>query len=101
MNTANTAGAIAVDNLGNVYITDNVHYTGVGTGGARDDVIRKIDASTGIISKIAGDGFFTLSAVGGPATGATLGTIIDIQVDGTGNVYLLEQRMGLIWKLYR
>ena len=85
--------ALAVDGAGNLYVSDITKAEG-GMG-----VVRKIDASTGVITKIAGGGYFTRSAVGGPATGARLGVITDIQVDDAGNVYLLDTA-GLVWRMY-
>lgn len=87
--------AIAVDGAGNIYIADTPKPD------VAADVIRKVDAKTGIITKIAGGGYFTLSAVGGPATGAILGIIGDIAVDEAGNVFLLDDNLGMVWKLYR
>ena len=88
------ASAVAVDGAGNIYIADVTKPDG------GKCVVRKIDAKTGIISRIAGGGYFSISAVGGPATGARLGIMTDIQIDNAGNVYLLDMH-GMIWKLYQ
>ena len=57
----NTPAGVFVDAAGNVYITD-----------AGNNVIRKIDASSGIITTVAGNGTSSFSGDGGPATSAAL-----------------------------
>jgi hypothetical protein len=67
--------AIFVDGPGNVYFADQYNY-----------VIRKIDASTGIISTIIGGG--TSAADGIPATSVSLAVEpLSVWVDAYGNVY--------------
>jgi uncharacterized protein (TIGR03437 family) len=68
---------IAVDNAGNIYISD--------TGNSR---IRKVNAATGIITTIAGNSIRGYSGDGGPATSASLQFPHGIAVDGNGNVYI-------------
>ncbi len=70
--------AVAVDNAGNVYIAD---------GG--NNRIRKVSA-TGIISTIAGNDSSACSGDGGPATDAMLSDLRDVAVDGSGNVYIVD-----------
>jgi hypothetical protein len=50
----NYASAVAVDIAGNLYIADTLNYR-----------IRRVDASTGIISPVAGDGVSGFSGDGG------------------------------------
>lgn len=71
--------ALAVDTFGNVYVADN-----------QNNVIRKITASTGIITTFAGTGALGFSGDGGPATGATLEYSYAIATDAPGNVYLTD-----------
>src|SRR6185436_7133800 len=61
--------AVAVDPAGNVYIPDH-RYS-----------IRKVDAQTGIISTIAGDGTESFSGDGGPAINAKIGLPTHIAAD--------------------
>lgn len=68
---------VALDSAGNLYISDSEN--------AR---IRKVDASTGLISTIAGNGVFGGGGDGGPATSAEIYVTHGIAVDGAGNVYL-------------
>ncbi len=70
---------IAVDLDGNIYIVD--------TG---NNAVRRVDAVTGIITTLAGNGTSGYSGDGGPATAATLDTPFDVAVDKTGNVYIAD-----------
>ena len=69
---------VEVDAVGNVYIAD---------GNSR---IRKVAASTGTISTIAGTGERGYSGDGGPATEAQLGAPFSVAVDADGNAYISE-----------
>ena len=54
---------VAVDSAGNVYIADS-----------DNEVVRKVTASTQVITTIAGTGTYGYSGDNGPATSAELGT---------------------------
>lgn len=77
--------SVAVDAAGNLYVAD---------GG--DEYIRKVDASTGIITVVAGNGYTFNSVIGGfsgdngPATSARLNFPEAVAVDGTGNIYIAD-----------
>jgi uncharacterized protein (TIGR03437 family) len=70
--------AVAVDGFGNLYIADSNNYR-----------VRKVAASTGIITTVAGNGSAgNDSGDGGPATSATLSDPAGVAVDGSGNLYI-------------
>jgi sugar lactone lactonase YvrE len=70
---------IAVDADGNVYICD-----------AGNSVVRKITAADGKIQTIAGNGIYSFSGDGGPATEAGLAGPYGVCVDKLGNVYIAD-----------
>jgi hypothetical protein len=79
---------IAVDAAGNVYIAD-----------ASNNVVRRVDATTGVITTVAGDyaaGLETsgclggYSGDGGPATSARLNTPHGVALDGAGNLFIAD-----------
>ena len=72
-------GQIAFDVAGNLYFADS--------GNQR---IRRIDAATGIIRTIAGNGTAGYSGDNSPATIATLRTPTGVGVDSQGQVYILS-----------
>jgi trimeric autotransporter adhesin len=72
---------IAVDALGNLYITRR---------GSNDNRIRKVTKSTGIITTLAGNGTAGYSGDGGQATSAKLSGPNGVAVDASGNVYIAD-----------
>ncbi len=68
---------MTVDDAGNLYIADLDNH-----------VIRKVDAVTGIISTVAGDGTQGIGGDGGPATSAQLLLPYGVAVDSAGNLYI-------------
>lgn len=80
-NMASLSGptGIAIDKQGNLYISD-----------FRNHRIRKVTASTGIITTVAGNGQEGFSGDGGLATNAKLNDPIEVGVDGVGNVYFVD-----------
>jgi len=85
--TAATLGlpnGVAVDGFGNVYIADALNRR-----------IRKVDAVSGLISTVAGNGFPAFSGDGGPATSASISLCSTaphsgIAVDQQGNLYIAD-----------
>ncbi|WP_161499358.1 NHL domain-containing protein [Flavipsychrobacter stenotrophus] len=77
---AQLSGALAVrgDAVGNIYIVDGSNYR-----------LRKVDASTGIITTIAGNGVQGSSGDGGPAVNAAI-TGGAICIDHSGNIYITD-----------
>jgi sugar lactone lactonase YvrE len=76
---------VAVDSSGNIYIAD--------TSNSR---IRKVTASTGVISTIAGTGTAGYSGDGGAATSAKLNYPIGVALDISGNIYIADTNNGRI-----
>ena len=68
---------VAVDALGDIYITDGTR-------------IRKVKASTGIINTIAGNETSAYSGDGGPAILAQFKSPYGIAVDALGNIYIAD-----------
>src|ERR1700733_3589035 len=69
-----TVQGIAVDRLGNLYLSDTNHNR-----------VRKI-ATTGIITTVAGNGSAGFSGDGGPATSAQLNLPYGLAIDLAGNL---------------
>ena len=75
----NRPEAVAVDGAGNIYIADTNNHR-----------IRKVDASTGNISTVAGSGTSGFSGDGGAASSARLNFPRGVAVDGDGNLYIVD-----------
>lgn len=71
--------SVAVDGAGNLYIADNT-----------ENRIRKVTASTGIISTVAGNGTQGYSGDGGAATSAELSQPDGVALDPAGNIYISD-----------
>ena len=72
---------VATDAAGNLYISDTNNFR-----------IRKVDASTGVISTVAGDGTYAFGGDNGPASSAQLRSPYGLDVDGSGNIYFVGGR---------
>jgi streptogramin lyase len=82
---------VAMDeNSGDIYVNDEFNY-----------VIRKIDARTGIISTVAGNGIKGNSGLGGPATQASFTEPVGVAVDQDGNVFITDQVLMQIYQVDR
>jgi hypothetical protein len=68
-----TPSRVAVDSAGNIYIADSAN-----------NAVRKVTASTGFISTLAGTGTAGFSGDGGTATSAKLSDPNGVSVDGAG-----------------
>jgi len=71
--------AVTIDSAGNIFIAD--------TG---NDRIRRIDATTGIITTVAGTGEAGFGGDNGPATSAQLYIPRDVIVDNSDNLYIAD-----------
>ncbi len=79
---------ICIDTLGDVFISDVLNYR-----------IRKIAASTGIITTVAGNGNNGSSGDGGLAVDAEFGGVTGICLDRNGNIYLADNDNNKIRKV--
>ncbi len=68
-----------VDTSGNIYIADY-----------QNNRVREVNAATGIITTIAGNGVAGFSGDGGPATAAELNGPLSVAVDSKGVVYIAD-----------
>ncbi|MBK9966031.1 MAG: hypothetical protein IPP07_14430 [Holophagales bacterium] len=68
---------VAVDQIGNVFVADG-----------QQNRVRRIDASTGVITTLAGTGAAGYSGDGGLATASTMTRPQDVAVDGSGNLFV-------------
>ena len=74
------ANGVAVDQFGGVFIADS-----------RDEIVRRVDPLTGIISRIAGSGAAGFTGTGNPAVDAALDGPFGIAFDPNGNFYFADQ----------
>jgi trimeric autotransporter adhesin len=72
---------VAVDSAGNVYIADS-----------DNEVVRKVTASTQVITTIAGTGTFGNSGDNGPATAAKLATPWGLALNSAGSVLYIADK---------
>ncbi len=68
------------DKQGNLYLSDLGNQT-----------IRRIDAQTGMITRVAGSGKVGRGGDGGPAVDAEMDTTCGVAVDAQGNIYLSSE----------
>ena len=71
---------VAVDNTGNLFVTDHLNHR-----------IRQVDATTGVITTVAGTGESGFSGDGGPATSARLASPFGVAVDATGSLLIVDR----------
>lgn len=70
---------VAIDAAGNLFIADRSNSR-----------IRRVNALTGIIATVAGNGAFGFSGDGGPATSASLNSPLTVAVDSAGNLFIAD-----------
>jgi uncharacterized protein (TIGR03437 family) len=70
---------LALDKDGNLFIADRLNFR-----------IRRMDARTGVITTVAGNGLLGNGGDGGPATQAELNLPTGVAVDAAGNVYIAD-----------
>ncbi len=84
----NSPMGIAVDGAGNLYIADYGNHR-----------IRKVDATSGNINTIAGDGTPSYSGDGGAGTPAQLNHPYGVGLDSRGNLYIADTDNDVIRRL--
>ncbi|HVT98204.1 MAG TPA: FG-GAP-like repeat-containing protein [Acidobacteriaceae bacterium] len=77
---------IAFDSAGDLYIGEQTR-------------VRVVNANTGIISTVAGNGTYGFSGDGGAATSAQLTSVAGIAFDQSGNLYLADSSNNVIRKV--
>lgn len=70
---------VAADSIGNIFVADGQHYR-----------IRRVDAASGIITTVAGNGRSGYSGDGGAATSAQISLVEHIAVDGAGRLLISD-----------
>ena len=75
----------ALDEHGNLFIAD-----------LKNDRVRRVDPSNGIITTVAGNGEHGYSGDGGPATEAMLASPIAVNVSADGDLYIADHRNSRI-----
>jgi len=78
--TLNLPTGVALDAAGNIYIADQ-----------QNNVVRKVTVGTGIITTFAGNGTYSFSGDGVPATDAQLAGPAGVAVDSSGNLYIADE----------
>lgn len=84
----NSPGGVAVDGSGNIFIADS--------GNSR---VQRIDASTGIVTTVAGTGFPGFSGDGLLAKSAQLNLPLGIAIDSAGNLYIADTSNNRVRKV--
>src|ERR1017187_3012252 len=84
----NQPASLVVDGADNVFIADTMNHA-----------IRRLDAKTGILTTVAGDGTPGFDGDGGPAAKARLDFPIGLGLDGQGGLYVVDSINARIRKI--
>jgi len=79
---------VVADSAGNLFISDS-----------NNNRIRRVDAKSGLISTVAGNGVPGFSGDSGPATQATINLPAGITIDGAGNVFFADSGNDVIRRI--
>ena len=82
--------SVTFDNLGNLFLVD------VNDAPAPTSRVRRVDAVTGNITTVAGNGASWFSGDGGLATNAQMATPVDVAADGAGNIFIADNTTNSI-----
>ncbi len=77
-----------LDAAGNLFIAE-----------AQNHCVRRLDAASGILTTVAGNGALGYSGDGGPASEATMNQPYALQVDGNGDLYIVDRLNAAIRKV--
>ena len=78
----------AFDQQGNLYVAE-----------APNHCVRRIDRDTGVITTVAGTGSVGYSGDGGPATQATFNEPYSLEIDGNGDIYIVDRLNAVVRKV--
>ncbi len=76
------------DSAGNLFYTES-----------RNNVVRRVDKTTGVVTTVAGTGESGYGGDGGPATQATMREPYSLQVDGNGDIYIVDRLNAVVRKV--
>ncbi len=76
------------DSAGNLLYTES-----------RNNVVRRVDKTTGVVTTVAGTGELGYGGDGGPATQATMREPYSLQVDGNGDIYIVDRLNAVVRKV--
>jgi sugar lactone lactonase YvrE len=79
---------VAYDSAGNLYIVEQ-----------GSSLVRRVDAKTGTVTTIAGNGGAGFAGDGGPAKNSTLNNPGGIAIAGNGDIYIADMRNGRVRKI--
>jgi hypothetical protein len=79
---------VVTDAAGNLFLSDSTNNR-----------IRRVDATSGIISTVAGDGIPGYAGDGGPATAAEVNQPSGLTIDGAGNLYFADTTNNIIRRI--
>jgi len=71
---------VAFDRAGNLYFSDTFNHR-----------VRKVDAKSGVITTVAGNGKKAFAGDGGPATDAALNEPYGVALDAAGNLFVVDR----------
>lgn len=78
----------AFDQAGNLFFCE-----------ARNHIVRRVDAATGVVTTVAGTGEQGYSGDGGPGTAATMNEPYSLEVDSDGAIYIVDRLNAAVRKV--